>query len=62
MATIDSLIAVSEARESGMIRRRNALKIDSKVNEMISKLIKQEAPEFTITLPERLEMACGQHK
>ena len=52
---MDSLVVVMQAREQGVIKRRNVLKMDSKINESVNKLIQKEAPEFKITLPERLE-------
>ena len=55
-ATLDSLLAISKAREQGLIKKRNVLKIDEKVNKCVSKIIRCQLPQLKITLPEQMKL------
>lgn len=41
---LQAVMAISEAREKGFIKKRNILKMDAKVNEQVSKYVKKHAP------------------
>ena len=46
---------MSDARDAGLIRRRNILKLDSKINAKLNKFVK--ANDILPTLPDRLAQA-----
>ena len=52
---MDSLLMVVKAREEGFIRWRNVMKMDCKINQNLTKLLSKEAPQFKLTLPERMQ-------
>ena len=55
-AKLETLMKICEAREQGIIRARNILKMDEKVNKSVRKIIKQSNPKiFHKTLPETIQ-------
>lgn len=61
-AELDALLAVSEAREAGRIRKRNINKLDRKVNETICRYLREEAPQHSMGLHEKVGLYAGQRK
>ena len=52
-AKLDTLLLIAKARELGLIKKRNILKMDEKVNADVRKFLKQSCPlKYEPTLPE----------
>ena len=55
-AKLETLIKICDAREKGVIRARNILKMDEKVNKVVCKMIRQSNPSvYRKTLPETVQ-------
>ena len=55
-AKLETLMKICEAREQGVIRARNILKMDEKVNKVVSKILRQTNPSiYRKTLPEIIQ-------
>ena len=53
---LETLMKICEAREQGIIRARNILKMDEKVNKSVRTIINQSNPKiFHKTLPETIQ-------
>ena len=61
-AELMALMKVSNARELGLIKKRNWKKIDQKVNESVSRYIAEKGPQFTMTLPEHIAKRSKKNK
>ena len=52
---LDCLLDVIEAREKGQIGKTNVLKMDSKLNCSIRKILDKDVPFYELTLPEKVK-------
>ena len=53
-AELQALMAVSHARDEGLIKKRNILKMDRKINESIRKYLDTSGISYKCTLPEQV--------
>ena len=61
-AELDALMAVTQAREQGQIKKRNILKMDLKINTQIAKYISDTQPKLKSTMPEQVKYYSSNQK
>ena len=54
-AKLDCMLDVIQAREIGDIGKTNILKMDSKVNKAIRKILERDVPKYELTLADRIK-------
>ena len=54
-AKLDCMLDVIQAREIGDISKTNILKMDSKVNKAIRKILERDVPKYELTLADRIK-------
>ena len=57
---LDCMLDVIKEREQGKIGKTNILKMDSKVNRAIRKILDKDVPLYEVTLPEKVKNSKGQ--